>query len=363
MTESHPTRAPGLLLASALALIAVYLHTLPFPPFTVGEAGRHPIDAMLLAIVLGIAVRNTLPLADFWRPGIKYSVHKILPFAIILMGAKLDFFDVVRVSGQALVINLLCVTAALTLTIWLCQRAGVTRRLGLLIGVGTAICGSTAIAVVAPVVEAEDNETAFAITTITLFGLASIVAFPIIGSLLSMSETEFGVWAGTSIHATAQVMAAAFAFGPVAGDTAVIVKLVRVLLLAPIAVIIGALYAREKRRREVAHVAPRTQLGKLFPPFIFGFVGLALANTLNLLPDLTLHLDDSFLWSAGDREVSIGALSTQVSSFLITVAMAGVGLGVHLRGLAKVGLRALYVGLFAAVVMAGFSLALLHLLL
>ena len=131
---------------------------------------------------------------------------------------------------------------------------------------------------VAPVIEAEDNETAFAITTITLFGLVSIVVFPIIGTLLSMSETEFGVWAGTSIHATAQVMAAAFAYGPIAGDTAVIVKLVRVLLLAPIVVIIGALYAREKRRQDQAHVSKRAKLTTLFPPFIFGFVGLALAT-------------------------------------------------------------------------------------
>lgn len=363
MTESQPTRIPGLALAVVLALLAGYLNELPFPPFTVGAEGRHPIDTMLLAIVLGIAVRNLVPLAAWWRPGSKYAVHKILPFAIVLMGAKLDFFDVIRVSSQALIINVTCVTAALVLTIWLCHKAGVTRRLGLLIGVGTAICGGTAIAVVAPVVEARDDETAFAITTITLFGLASIVAFPVIGGLLSMTEVEFGVWAGTSIHATAQVMAAAFAFGPVAGDIAVIVKLVRVLLLAPIVVIIGALYAREKRSRDVAHVSRRTKLTTLFPPFIFGFVALALANTLALLPDITLHLQDSFLWEAGAHDIAMATLATETSSFLITVAMAGVGLGVHLRGLARVGLRALYVGLFAAVIMAGFSLVLLHILL
>ena len=361
MTDAQPIRLPGIALAAVLALAAVYLHTLPFPPFTVGE--RHPVDAMLLAILLGMLVRNTLPLASWLRPGIKYSVHKLLPFAIVLLGAKLDFFDVLRVSGQALVINLLCVVAALSLTVWLCQRAGVTRRLGLLIGVGTAICGGTAIAVVAPVVEAEESETAFAITTITLFGLLSIFLFPLVGGLLDLDQTEFGVWAGTSIHATAQVMAAAFSYGDIAGDTAVIVKLVRVLLLAPVVVVIGAIYAREKRRRDQAHVSPRARLTTLFPPFVFGFLALAVANTLHLLPDITFHLEDSFLWDAGTAHMSMSALVTQVSSFLITVAMAGVGLGVHLRGLARVGLRALYVGLFAAVILAGFSLLLLKLLL
>jgi len=361
--DSTPPRFPGLLLATAIAAIAVYVHSLPFAPFTVGEEGRHPIDTMLIAIVIGIAIRNLLPMPEWLRPGIKYSVKKVLPFAIVLMGAKLDFFEVLRVSGRALSINLLCVTVALGLTIWLCARFGVTRRLGLLIGIGTAICGGTAIAVTAPVIEAEDSETAFAVTTVTLFGLISIVAFPLIGTLLGLSQADFGVWAGTAIHATPQVMAAGFAYGPEAGEVAIIVKLVRVLLLAPMVVLIGALYAREKRRQQEAHVAPRTRLTTLFPPFILGFVGLAVAKTLNLLPNFTLHLEQSPLWEAGSVDVAMSTLATTVSSFLIAIAMAGVGLGVHLRGLAKIGVRALYVGLFAAVVLAGFSLLLIRLFL
>jgi uncharacterized integral membrane protein (TIGR00698 family) len=256
-----------------------------------------------------------------------------------------------------------CVTVALVLTVWLCTKANVTRRLGLLIGVGTAICGGTAIAVTAPVVEADDTETAFAVTTITLFGLVCIPVFPLIGGLLDLSQTEFGVWAGTAIHATPQVMAAAFAYGGDAGETAVIVKLVRVLLLAPVLVVIGAMYAREKRKRQEAHVAPAAKFTTLFPPFILGFLALALAKTLHLLPDFTFHLEDSFLWQAGSVDMSMSQLVTKTSSFLITVAMAGVGLGVHLRGLAKVGLRPFYVGMFAAVILAVFSLGLLRLLL
>ncbi|HFE47118.1 MAG TPA: putative sulfate exporter family transporter [Nannocystis exedens] len=343
----------------AIAAVAVVVHTLPFAPFTVGEQGRHPVDTMLIAIAIGIIVRNSLPMPAWLRPGIKYSVKKVLPFAIVLMGAKLDFFEILRVSGKALSINLLCVVVALGLTLWLCNRFGVAFRLGLLIGIGTAICGGTAIAVTAPVVEADDNETAFAVTAVTLFGLLWIVVFPLIGMTLELSQADFGVWAGTAIHATAQVMAAGFAYGPEAGEVALIVKLVRVLLLAPMVVLIGALYAREKRRREEVHVAPRTRLTTLIPPFILGFVALALAKTLNLLPDFTLHLEASPFWAAGAVDVGMSSLVTTVSSFLIVVAMAGVGMGVHLRGLAKIGLRALYVGLFAALVLAGFSLMLI----
>jgi len=350
-------------LATVIAIAAVYVHSLPFAPFTMGEQGRHPIDTMLIAIVIGIAVRNAVPMPQWLRPGIKYSVKKVLPFAIVLMGAKFDFFEVMRVSGRALSINLICVTVALGLTLWLCARFSVAFRLGLLIGVGTAICGGTAIAVTAPVIEAKDSETAFAVTTVTLFGLISIIAFPLIGTMLELSQADFGIWAGTAIHATPQVMAAGFAYGTEAGEVAVIVKLVRVLLLAPMIIVIGALYAREKRRQQEAHVAPRTRLATLFPPFIVGFLALAVAKTLNLLPNLTFHLQESFAWEAGSVDVAMGTLVTTVSSFLIGIAMAGVGLGVHLRGLAKIGVRALYVGLFAAVVLAGFSLLLIRLFL
>jgi uncharacterized integral membrane protein (TIGR00698 family) len=225
------TLLPGLALTTLLAVAAVALRHLPFAPFTVD--GRHPVDAMILAIVLGILLRNVIGIGVRSAEGVKFSVKKVLPFAIVLMGAKLDFWSVMRVSGQALVISLTCVTAALALTIYLCRRVGVGQKLGLLISIGTAICGGTAIAVAAPVIEADDNDTAFAITTITLFGLIAIFVFPPLGYVLGMTENEFGVWAGMAIHATPQVMAAGFAYGPTAGDVATIVKLVRVLLLAP----------------------------------------------------------------------------------------------------------------------------------
>ena len=176
---------------------------------------------------------------------------------------------------------------------------------------------------------------------------------------LGMTQLEFGVWAGTSIHATPQVVATGFAYGNEAGDIATIVKLVRVLLLAPVVIGLGAWYAREKRRRQQAPVTQLAGWRTLFPPFIFGFVLIALANTLNLLPDFTLHLEDSFLWAAHDEHVVLAKAVTTLSTFLITISMAGVGLGVHLKGLASAGFKALYVGLFATVVLACFSFALL----
>jgi len=350
---------PGLLLTAAIAWLALEIQTLPFAPFSIGEPVRHPIDAMLIAIALGMLVRNVLALPARCAPGVQFSVVKLLPFAIVLLGAKLDFFDVMRTSGTALALSVVCVVVALAFTIWLCRRSGVTQKLGILIGIGTAICGGTAIAVAAPIIEADDRETAFAITTITLLGLISVLVFPLLGAALGMSQPEFGVWAGTSIHATPQVVAAGFAYGPEAGEIATIVKLVRVLLLAPVVIGLAGWYGRAKRRRLEAHVTRVGNWAALFPPFIFGFLLVALANSLHLLPDFTLHLQDSPLWRAQELPVSLEKLALELSNTLITVSMAGVGLGVQLRGLAQVGLKALYIGAAATAVLAAFSFALL----
>ena len=361
MVSRSPSLMPGLVLTAAVAAIAFYVHQLPFAPFTID--GRHPIDALLIAIVMGMLIRNLVPLPHLLGPGIKYSVKKVLPFAIILMGAKLDFNYVMKVSAQALLLSVICVVVALAFTLWLCKRLGVGQKLGLLIGIGTAICGGTAIAVSAPTIEADDNDTAFAITTITIFGLAAIFVFPALGHALGMSQTDFGIWAGISIQATPQVMAAGFAYGENAGEIAVIVKLVRVLLLAPMLILLGAWYAREKRRQEQAYVSEPTSWTTLFPPFILGFLALALANTTHLLPDFTLHFQESAFWSAGDMPLSMRKAVTGSSLFFVTMAMAGVGLGVHLKTLRKTGLKALYVGFFSAAVLSLFALGMLKLML
>jgi uncharacterized integral membrane protein (TIGR00698 family) len=359
MAGSRASLLPGLALTALCAVLAEVIHRAPLAPFTLGADRRHPIDTILIAITLGILLRNLLPLPRWLGPGIRFSVVDLLPIAIVLLGVRLDFFDVARISGSALLINVICVAAAVALTILLCRWLGVGQKLGILIAVGTGICGGTAIAVTAPLIEADDNDTAFAVTTITFFGLLAIAVFPIAGAALGLGQEEFGVWAGTSVHATPQVMAAGFAYGQTAGEVAVVVKLVRVLLLAPLAVGIGIWYTRQKRRQQRAHVAPPTRLAALFPPFILGFVLLALANTMHLLPDFTLHLEKSVAWEAGPVRVDLAQLVTALSSFLVTVSMAGVGLGVDVRALARTGRQGLIVGLFASSVLAIFSLGLL----
>ncbi|MBK8170372.1 MAG: YeiH family putative sulfate export transporter [Sandaracinaceae bacterium] len=349
---------PGLALTLVLACVAYAAQSIPFPPFTLAN-GRHPLDAMIVAMVGGLLIRNLLPMPAAAREGIKYSVLKILPFGIVLMGAKLNFYDVVRVSQQGLFINIACVAIALSVTLWICSRLKVNRVLSLLLAVGTAICGGTAIAVTAPVIEADEANTAFSVAAITLLGLLWVFVFPIVGSAIGLSQHEFGVWVGTAVHSTPQVVAAGFAYGQQAGDVAVIVKLVRVLLLAPLVVGIGAVAAREKRRRQEVHVKKSMKWTDILPPFVVGFVAMALFNTFNFLPDATFHLKDSPLWAASDVRVSTATMATASSNFLTTMAMGGVGLGVHLKELLKVGMKAFYVALLAAVILACVSLAMI----
>ena len=342
----------GLALCLAIAIAAYRLH-----------AVSALLDTMLVAIVLGVAIRNTVGLTARFVPGVKAAVLLLMPVGIVLMGARLDFFDIMRTSAHALVISVVCVAVALALTIYLCRRVGVGQKLGILIGIGTAICGGTAIAVAAPVIEADDQDTAFAIATVTIFGLVATFALPALGHALSLDELEFGVWAGTAIHQTPQVVAAGYAYGHGAGDIATIVKLVRVLLLAPVVVALAVWYARQKRAQQIAHVTKLAKPTTLFPPFILGFLLVALAATLHLLPDFTLHLEESFLWAKQDVPVVLAKVVTTASTFVLTIAMAGVGLGVDLRALAKIGMRGLYVGLASAAVLAVFSLALLQIIL
>jgi len=138
MANDTNTNVPGLILTAVIAVVAFYIQHLPFPPFTIGD--RHPIDALLIAIVLGMVIRNTFTLTPSLGPGIQFSVKKVLPFAIVLMGAKLDFTKVLEVSAQGIVISVVCVLVALGLTIWLCNRVGVGQKLGLLIGVARFLC-------------------------------------------------------------------------------------------------------------------------------------------------------------------------------------------------------------------------------
>jgi len=348
----------GVLLAIAVTLLAIWLSERPFAPFTVA-GGRHPIEPVMLAIILGMVLSNSWTLPKVLQPGIKFSVKKLLPVGIVLLGARLNFREMLKVGGEGLLLSVLETVVALVLLLLLTYLLKLPRKLGVLLGIGTAICGGTAIVATAPVIEAEDKDVAFSVATVTLLGLIGMFALPIIGHALALTPKAFGVWAGLAIHQTPQVIAAGFAYNTEAGQTATIVKLARVCLLAPVVFIVGLVYARHKLKSTGVSERKHINYAHLFPMFVLGFLAMALMNTAGLLPKMTVHIPESGVLSPGDRQFNIATLLEQISRFCIVISMAGVGLETKFASMRQTGLKPFVASLIAVLIVAGLILALI----
>jgi uncharacterized integral membrane protein (TIGR00698 family) len=363
--KDHPLW--GVLAALAITLVALWLNSLAFWPFTVKTAqGRtlHPVEPVMLAIILGMLVSNVWTLPKSLQVGIKFSVKKLLPLGIVLLGARLNFRELVNVGLTGLALSAFETVVALGLLLLLARWLNLPRKLGTLLGVGTAICGGTAIVATAPVIEAEDKDVAFSVATVTSLGLLAMFALPIIGHFLDLTSKQFGVWAGLAIHQTPQVIAAGYAYSPnntdyspVAGDTATIVKMARVCLLAPVVFVIGLFYARSKARRDGDTSNKRINYLHLFPMFVLGFVAMALLNTLGWLPELTLRKAAWF--GPGPHTMVLAAASEQISRLCIIISMAGVGLETRFAAMKQTGIKPFAASSLAVLFVAVLVLALI----
>jgi uncharacterized integral membrane protein (TIGR00698 family) len=347
----------GVLVALGLTIVAKLLSELPFWPFTIG--GKHPIEPVMLAIVLGMVLSNVWALPKSLQAGIKFSVKKILPIGIVLLGARLDFSVLRQVGLSGLCLSVVETVVALVLLAVLVKVLKLPRKLGTLLGVGTAICGGTAIVATAPVIEAEDEDVVVSVATVTLLGLIGMFLLPVIANLIGMSEKAFGVWAGLAIHQTPQVVAAGFAYGKEAGEMATIVKLARVCLLAPVVFVIGVIYARQKAAKGADGVQKRINYLHLFPMFVLGFLAMALLKTGGLIPDVTFH-GGTRLLNPGEHIYSLANFAETISKYCIVISMAGVGLETRFGAMKQTGLKPLGAAFFAIVVIATLILVLIR---
>src|SRR5882672_8139932 len=237
----RPSVWPGYYLTALTAAIAFAIHYLPVAPFRVAsEAGvRRPISAAIIAILAGALIRNLFPVPASIVEGCKVIVRKAIPLTIVLTGAGLNLALLATVGARALTITVICIAVA-TASAYYCGRVfGLWPKAALLIGAGTAICGNSAIVAVAPLIDASDEDLMLSMSTINLLGLPLMFLFPLAGAMMGLGDQAYGVWAGTSIHAVPQVVAAAFAFSPGAGNIATLVKLVRVALLPPLTFVLA----------------------------------------------------------------------------------------------------------------------------
>lgn len=342
---------PGLLLVLALALFSRFLHGFISQPVL-----SKSISEILIAVMLGLLVGNLFRLNASIRAGAKFALNRLLRLGIILLGLRLSLQDVAATGLTALALVVICISAALAMA-WLAGRLfHVPPKLAALIGVGTAICGNTAIIATAPVLQADEEEMGFAVATITLFGLLAVLLYPLIGHFIGLSDRAFGLWAGTAVNDTSQVVAVSAIYSPLSLDVATIVKLTRNTLMAPLIILFGLVYTRALNR-PMSDSAARLNWSKLIPGFVLGFLAMAFLRTLGvaagLLPQSVSH--------PGELQTAAAFLKTvdEISKFLILMALTGVGLNTHLASLRRLGLKPLLVGTSVAVLLAALSLALI----
>ncbi len=325
--------APGVALCGALTLAAIGLQALEEQ-----WAGRPYLEALVIAILLGTAVRTAWTPGGRWVPGIGFSAKTLLEVAVMLLGASISV-QAIAEAGFGLVLGIAVVVAvAIGASYSLCRLVGLPSRMAVLVACGNSICGNSAIAAVAPVIGARPEDVASSIAFTAILGVIVVLSLPLLVPLLGLSATQYGVLAGLTVYAVPQVLAATLPVGMLSTQIGTLVKLVRVLMLGPVVLACSLAAGRQEGRR------PGFSLNRFVPWFIIGFLGLAALRSLGLIPEAALN----------------GILP--ITKVLTILSMAALGLGVDLKVLGRVGLRVTLAVTLSLVVLIGISLMLIRLL-
>lgn len=316
---ANRSHLPGLLVAVALAGAAFALTRVP---------GLAIFSPMILAILLGIFVANSVGVPGACMPGLGVAIRPLLRLAIVLLGLRITPGDLARIGLDGLLAVATTLLATFAFTAWAGRRLGLRPQTADLVAAGTSICGASAVVAMNGVVNGDRADVAHAVATVTLYGTLSMFVFPVLGPLLALDPHAYGLWVGASIHEIAQVIAAGFQGGPEAGDVAMVSKLARVALMAPLVISIGLW---RSHGRDVTERPP-------FPWFVVGFLALVALGGIVPLP----------------TEVAKGA--ALLTTALFTVALGALGLMVDLRGLMRGGWRPMALGAISWLFVSGVAL-------
>lgn len=316
---------PGLAIVAAIAILATVLRRIP---------GLSMLSPLMLAVLVGMALGHLCRLPPKCQPGAGFAGRTVLRFAIVLLGFQLSAAQILAIGIDGIAIVACVVTTNFIAIVWMGSLLGVDARLGGLLAAGTSICGASAVAAMSTVNQASEEDVTYAMAGVTVFGTVLMFLLPVVGHALGLDQREFGLWAGASIHEVAQVTGAAFQYGDAAGETGIIVKLTRVLMLAPLVIVVGLWFLQ--RRPATAEEAPPPA----FPLFVLGFIAVAALNSLfPMAPD-----------------VRAGVMN--VTTFLMSMALAALGLQSHAGRLRAKGMRPLALGALGTVLIVGLSLCL-----
>ncbi len=338
ISGSSTRLVPGVLLCAALTVASIALQQIEEALF-----GHPYVEALVLAILLGALIRTFWTPGPQWRDGIAFSAKTLLEIAVMLLGASVSI-GLILAAGPGLLVGIAGIVAVVIVASYGVGRLlRLPPRMAVLIACGNSICGNSAIAAVAPVIDARSDEIASSIAFTAILGVIVVLALPLLIPLLRLTETQYGVIAGLTVYAVPQVLAATVPVGVISTQIGTLVKLVRVLMLGPV-VVAMALLAPRFRNGDKAGPIKKPGFGRLVPWFIVGFLALAGLRSLGLVPDMLV----------GPVTVS--------ARFLTVISMAALGLGVDVRVLGQVGpavIAAVTVSLLLLVV---FAVALVRML-
>jgi uncharacterized integral membrane protein (TIGR00698 family) len=328
LSRSIRSLAPGTAVAVALAGASYAVAMVP---------GVKIMGPLTVALLVGIAVRAAMGMPKQLVEGARFSARSVLRAGIVLMGARLDFGLVAKVGPRVLLLDLAIIGAGIAGIAWIARRFGVPRPLATLLAVGTSVCGASAVVAAGSVTKSKEDDVTLAVALCGVLGTAGVLFYVLAGPLLALSTTQLAVLSGSTLHEVAQVMAAAFTWGRASGDLGTLVKLTRVVLLAPALVVLGAL------SRSKAPDKPRWSWRE--PPvpwFVIGFVAVGVATSVGLVP------------------VHTKAFLSTASVFLMVVAMAAMGLATPIDMVRRAGMKVVYAGLTGFAALAALSFALIH---
>lgn len=309
---------PGIILSVGVALLACWLESL-LPIHLIGSA----VIAMFIGMVLNHFLRNTKVFAS----GLKFTSKKILKFAIILLGLSLNITTILNVGKMSLTVMIFTLLTCFGGGYFIGKALGLNWKLSNLISAGTGICGGSAIAAIAPTIDADDNDVAYAMSATFLFDMAMIVLFPIMGQAMGMTDQAFGIWAGTAVNDTSSVVATGYAFSEGAGDFATMVKLTRTLAIIPTVITFAFVQLRLKRKEALANSKNGSELkanfniAKIFPWFILGFLAMSIVASVFPIP------------------AAVVSGTKSASKFLMVCALAAIGLNTSFSSMKKAGIR------------------------
>ena len=309
---------PGIVLPIIVALLACWLESL-LPIHLIGSA----VIAMFIGMFLNQFVRKT----DVFATGLKFTSKKILKFAIILLGLSLNITTILHVGQMSLTVMVFTLLTCFGGGYFIGKALGLNWKLSNLISAGTGICGGSAIVAIAPTIDADDNDVAYAMSATFLFDMAMIVLFPIMGRALGMTDQAFGIWAGTAVNDTSSVVATGYAFSEAAGDFATMVKLTRTLAIIPTVIVFALVQLNLKRKEAMAlqqdgsALKAEFSIKKIFPWFILGFLAMSIVASILPIP------------------AQLVSGTKTASKFLMVCALAAIGLNTSFASMKKAGIR------------------------